>query len=120
MGDRISIQFKKGENRSAVLFSHWDGLHFKDEAEDYVRLLVMDNLRRSKDKNLIMTMPLDRLEPGTVMISFIPEIVYNGDRIQSNYYLPETVEDGDNSDNGHFMIDIDKIKKKCHGFLQTW
>ena len=112
VGDRISIQFKNGEDKSAVLFSHWDGLSLIAGAEDYVRTLVMDNIVRSKGKeNPLGIYPLDRLEPATVMVSFISEIIGSGNRITGNYYLPRNIEEGDNSDNGHFIIDIDKIEK---------
>jgi hypothetical protein len=29
-------------------------------------------------------------------------------RVQSDYYLEKDKEDGDNSDNGHFVIDLDR------------
>ena len=55
MGDRISIQFKKGNSLSVVLFSHWGGKLFLKDAQQYVREL--------KAETTGTIMPLDRLEP---------------------------------------------------------
>lgn len=109
MGDRISIEFRKDGTASGVLFSHWDGMAFKQAAEDYVRSLVFENLENKRGG----IEPLDRLEPDTVMVSFISEIIGKGKRIVSNYYLPPGVNHGDNSDNGHHVIDIDAIEADC-------
>ena len=56
--------------------------------------------------------PLDRLEPGTVMVDFIRWMAgrelagASWQRITSNFYLGKDSEDGDNSDNGHVEIDL--------------
>lgn len=112
MGDRISIQFKKGNDLSAVLFSHWDGMELKKQAENYIQQMVTEKITEFAENNQISgMMPLDRLEPETVMVSFVSEIIGQGKRIPSNYYMPDDIDHGDNSDNGHFIIDIDIIGK---------
>ena len=102
MGDRISISFKTGESESVVLFSHWGGMGFLGAAEDYAKDLVA-----SREGHM---MPLDRFEPGTVMIDFIRHITKRDERVESNLYLGATSGDGDNSDNGHFRINLPSLQ----------
>jgi len=109
MGDRISISFRKtlGENwveESPVLFSHWDGESLITEVYGYLDMLT--------EKRNNGGYPLDRLEPGTVMVDFIRHLTKDAERVKSNYYLGKTQNDGDNSDNGHRVIDLDKWEKK--------
>jgi hypothetical protein len=99
MGDRVSIQFAKGKEKSVVLFNHWGGMDFVYEAEEYARELMT----RAREKGQMM--PLYRLEPGTVMVDFISHYT-GGKTIESNLYLGRTSNDGDNSDNGHFVIEL--------------
>ena len=61
-------------------------------------------------------MPLDRLEPGTVLVDFIRWMAghelagADRQRITSNFYLGTDESDGDNSDNGHVFIDLTDTK----------
>ena len=110
MGDRISISFVNGAIQSPALFSHWGGTSFLEDVELYLNEL------REEISNLDHpnSLPLDRLEPGTVMVDFIrwmAERELRGDhikrlRITSDLYLGKDSEDGDNSDNGHVEIDL--------------
>jgi hypothetical protein len=102
MGDRVSISFRKGEEESVVLFSHWGGKRFVAAARGYVRELKTEAQREG------MTWPLFRLEPSTVMVDFIRMLTDGVTRVQSDYYLGRSPQDGDNSDNGHFVIDLDR------------
>lgn len=104
MGNRISIQFKNGNKESPVLFSHWGGKEFKQEAEDYVTELKGEIGMKNP---MVGTEPLDRLEPGTVMVDFIRQTTKNMDRVRSDLYLGKDENDGDNSDNGHHVIELD-------------
>jgi len=100
MGARVSIQFKNEEETSAVLFSHWGGDKFPEEAKEYVKELkeeVKDNKGSS---------PLDRLEPQIVMVDFIRDLTTGMKRSSSNLYLGINENDGDNSDYGHFIIEL--------------
>ena len=110
MGDRISISFVNGATQSPALFSHWGGTYFLEDVELYLNEL------REEISNLDHpnSLPLDRLEPGTVMVDFIrwmAERELRGDhikrlRITSALYLGKDSEDGDNSDKGHVEIDL--------------
>lgn len=118
MGDRASVSFSniptgfKGEpvegaerEFSPVLFSHWGGMDFVNEAYRYARELKA----RVKGKQFN---PLDRLEPGTVMVDFIRHITKGEEVIESNLYLGRTQDDGDNSDNGHHDIALDALGER--------
>lgn len=111
MGDRISIQFRKEHELSGILFSHWRGLDLKEIAENYIKKLVLSNIEKSNGKPLSGFDPLDRLEPATVMVSFISEEIGYGERITHDYYIPEDILGGDNSNNGHHIIEIDEISR---------
>lgn len=103
MGDRISIQFSDGSSESVYLFSHWDGEGLKEDVETYLDKLY-DDLK--KDKNLI-SYPLGRFEPGTVMMDFIRwKFQDQKERIDSNYYIEKEENHGDNSDNGNFVYTL--------------
>lgn len=79
MGDRASVSFAKNGRESVTLFSH---------------------LGRKRSGG----MPLDRLDPETVIVDFIRHMTHHMDRVESNYYLGRTADDGDNSNNGHKVI----------------
>ena len=98
MGDRISIQFVNGDMKSVVLFSHWGGKGFLTEAKRYAKDL--------KSKKSGCVMPLDRLEPQTVMVDFVRHITKDMDRVESDLYFGFDEGDGDNSDNGHHKINL--------------
>ena len=110
MGDRISISFVNGNRQSPAFFSHWGGTSLLDDVELYLNEL------REEISNLDHpnSLPLDRLEPGTVMVDFIRWIaeperrvdLTGRRRITSDFYLGKDSEDGDNSDNGHVEIDL--------------
>ena len=100
MGDRISIQFKNGNEKSVALFSHWGGSEFAETAREYVQELKAE----TKNNNIIN--PLDRLEPSTVMVDFIRHITKDKKRIESDLYLGKDENDGDNSDNGNVIIKL--------------
>ena len=64
MGDRVSIQFENNGMKSAVLFSHWDGLDLVGLATEYVRRLKADAVTDDTGG------PLNRLESDSVMFNF--------------------------------------------------
>ena len=99
MGDRASISFRKGKDESVTLFSHWGGKAFQDNAEKYIYQLKQ--LQKGK-----MVYPLERLEPATVMVDFIRSLTTGMDRVKSDLYLGRDSTDGDNSNNGHRIIDL--------------
>ena len=96
MGDRVSISFSDGRSESVALFSHWGGIEFAEKAKKYAQELVAE---RSGS-----IWPIDRFEPGTVMVDFIRYITDGEGRIESDLYLGKGEENGDNSDNGQHVI----------------
>jgi hypothetical protein len=103
MGDRISISFKNGEDESVALFSHWRGKDLLNDALQYLRDLKEEVKGKSCE-------PLERLEPGTVMVDFIRDLTKDEKRITSDLYLETDSSKGDNSDNGHFTIDLNTLR----------
>jgi hypothetical protein len=107
MGDRISIQFAcdfKHTNgsierlESPILFSHYDGKYFAISAQKFIKEIA-------SKKESQCSYPLDRCEPGTVMVAFIQWYLSSEDEvITNNYYLEKSTDDGDNDDNGHYVI----------------
>ncbi len=110
MGERVSIQFQKNNDiletptqKSVVLYSHWGYLDFPREALRYAIQLK----KRSGGRTMY---PLERLEVGVVMVDFIRHITQSESEIKSNYYLGKDENSGDNSDWGHWIIDLDDMK----------
>lgn len=102
MGNRISISFVNGEEESVAFFSHWDGEDLVANARTYLREL--DKYLDGKKE----VMPLDRLEPNTVMVDFVRWFTRNQGRVTNNYYFGKDSSDGDNSDNGHVRLYLKK------------
>ena len=110
MGDRVSISFRNvvgcGRGRqvqdSPVLFDHWGGFDRAIHARDYAQQLRDETGRRNT--------PLDRLEPGYILVDYLRELVtapdFEASGLQRCLYLGATVDNGDNSGNGHFTIDL--------------
>ena len=136
MGDRVSISFRKEEERwsspddkekiteeSPVLFHHWGGTDFPKFAFDWFKAL-----RKHLKKNHTGSDPLTRLEPRNLMVQFISHLrnhedlrYYSFNRKTKDFdtddelicysiYLGKDGSDGDNSDNGHYTIDVDAGK----------
>ena len=103
MGDRVSIQFQNGTDKSVVLFSHWGGMDEVALAKSYVRRLK-DQFKGSQ------VLPLERLEPDIVMVDYIAVNVSkhktSTGHVMSGYYLAVNSNEGDNYDNGHWIIDL--------------
>lgn len=103
MGDRISISFKKGEDESIALFSHWRGRSLLDEVQEYLDQLETTLKKRKSN----ICSPIDRMEPDTVIIDFIRWLTKGDDIISGDLYLGKDGTEGDNSDNGHFVFNLD-------------
>ena len=102
MGDRISIAFKNGNQTSVVLFNHWGGREFLQTVKQYYRELKQILSERKEG----VSYPIDRLEPCTVMVDFIRWLTKDELVIEGNFYLGKDESDGDNSDNGHWVFDL--------------
>jgi len=108
MGNRVSVSFINDGEESVALFNHWGGKEFVDKTIDYVK-----NLRRrvvTKKKHI--SDPISRLEPDTVMVDFIRAITANMSIVRDTLYLGKDSSAGDNSDAGHWVIDVIKVKAK--------
>ena len=119
MGDRVSISFMneidyihdKRREESVPLFNHWGGKDFPQYALNWVKKLKRE-VNEKKEGNI--STPYTRLEPQRVMVLFIADLqkdkqfadYTNQERITHSIYLGKDKNDGDNSDNGHFVIDI--------------
>ena len=113
MGDRISIQFVNNNDKSVVFFDHWAGRTLLEEAQDYIEEL------NAEIPDGRVSMLLDRREPSVVMMDFIAwRAIKHGfnpplRRIQGSWYLGVDENDGDNSDNGHWCIDVSGSSKEA-------
>lgn len=114
MGDRISIQFKNEAFASPYLFSHWDGTSLLDVVQEFLNELKEYCQKTDPEGSY----PLCRYEPETIMVAFIKYLHENNNREKrqyflGNYYLTKNENEGDNSDNGHYIVDLTtcKIKK---------
>lgn len=99
MGDRVSVSFKQGDEESVAFFSHWGGMSFVATAKKYAKDLIKKHEGET-------SYPLNRLEPRTVMVDFIRHVTKNQEAVQSDLYIGKDGEDGDNSDNGHHIIEL--------------
>ena len=106
MGNKVSIQFKNNEDKSVILFSHWMGMSLVKIAKTYLKDL--NKWLKKRNSNIID--PIQRKEPNTVMIDFIRFLTdfLQLTRIEGDLYLSVDENDGDNSNNGHHIIDLNK------------
>lgn len=124
MGDRISFKFaKKAEwdktgkkdDTSVVFFSHWSGRGMLGVVEDYIQQLQGILAQRNAEAPNYHA-PIDRKEPDTVMVDFIMWLGRQQDmdkqagHIEGDFYLGKDESDGDDSDNGHWVFDLDTMR----------
>ena len=131
MGDRVSLSFQqetewyvkrkkeKHLEQSPALFHHWGGTHFPKFAFQWFKKVKEKYGKNGGD-------PFTRMEPRNLMVQFIAHLRnhddlrydrhYNGEwstddeLLSYSIYLGKDSNDGDNSDNGHFTIDVDASK----------
>ena len=103
MGNRISFCFKNENERSVLFFSHWDGKELLVNVKKY---LIQLNEKIDNRVHKYISVPITRKEPNTVMVDFIKWFLKNEELVESNYYLGASEKDGDNTDNGNFVIDL--------------
>ena len=99
MGERGSITVGKEGwtfNRPPVLFRHWGGHH--DEMQELV-----DRLREALPPEGTGD-PYTRRDPDAVM-ALLVKLAVESDEFSA--YLGRAEHDGDNSDNGHYLLDLD-------------
>ena len=137
MGDRVSVSFRqkndwyvKGKkeeymDESPALFHHWGGTELPKVAFEWFKK-VKAELKTMKS---LGSDPFTRLEPRNLMVQLIGTLArekwdqYTTGLTKDNkgvtkhstwmthsMYLGKDGKDGDNSDNGHYTIDVDDCK----------
>ena len=130
MGDRVSISFKDNEENSVSLFHHWGGTHFPKYAFEWFKMLK-EQLKKETSKG---STPTTRFEPRTMMAQFVSHMgrskhfkenkgfgktngksdftkpIVSESELSHSVYFGKDSEDGDNSDNGHYTIDVNKCE----------
>jgi hypothetical protein len=102
MGDRISIQFEgEYEERSIVVFEHWAGKILINRVREWIGDV---NSRIPYKKDMSGRTPMERREPCYAICDFIAW--YYAKYPNNSLYLGATENDGDNSDNGHFIYNF--------------
>ena len=140
MGDRISVSFSltttyEGGNKapqswkqeSAILSSHWQGIRLVEMALSFVDTLQ----KKLQEEKCDGFNPLDRFEPDSVMFNLIRSIPSSKEDdydkmakyglISSDFRIVKSEDNTDNSDNGHYEIDLSNCPKNkkpkvfCYG-----
>jgi hypothetical protein len=136
MGDRVSISFKQKRDtyggptekivitdESPALFHHWGGTELPKVAFEWFKKV------KTEAKELGGSDPFTRLEPSNLMVQLIGTlarekwdqyttgltkdkkgITKHSTWMTHSMYLGKDSQDGDNSDNGHYTIDVDHCK----------
>ena len=133
MGDRVSISFRKKEEtyggpteakttleESPALFHHWGGTEFPKMAFDWLKMI------KTEIKDLKGSDPFTRLEPRNLKVQLRGTLAQekmapyktfrkgifkdHNQWMTHSIYLGKDSQDGDNSDNGHYTIDVDTGK----------
>jgi len=138
MGDRVSISFRQKEEtyggptekktrleESPALFHHWGGTELPKVAFEWFKN-VKEEIKTIKS---IGSDPFTRLEPRNLMVQLIGAlarekwdqyttgltkdkkgVTKHSTWMTHSMYLGKDGKDGDNSDNGHYTIDVDDCK----------
>ena len=136
MGDRVSISFRQKQERwdgpsdnkmvteeSPALFHHWGGTELPKVAFEWCKKV------KTEAKELGGSDPFTRLEPRNLMVQLIGTlarekwdqyttgltkdkkgVTKHSTWMTYSLYLGKDSQDGDNSDNGHYTIDVDTGK----------
>ena len=137
MGDRVSISFKQKQERwggpsdktevtdeSPALFHHWGGTDLPKVAFKWFKKVKAETKAMGQRSD-----PFTRLEPRNLMVQLIGTlarekwdqyttgltkdkkgITKHDTWMTYSMYLGKDGTDGDNSDNGHYTIDVDDCK----------
>jgi len=116
MGDRVSVQFKNGDTTSVVLFHHWGGMDFVEYTKKWVKNFQAHVMANWEHKN--HSTPITRCDVDNLMVQFVASLGrqakdYNFNQLVTHsIYLGKDERDGDNSDNGHHVIDVRDLGKE--------
>jgi len=121
MGDRVSISFIDGNgDESIALFNHWGGEEFPHFALNWFKDFKDRNRAQNNwsdpitrhEARVMMTQFLDFIGRNKIDRQFkrggeIGKIETDENLLSSSYYFGKDKHDGDNSDNGHYVIHTD-------------
>ena len=130
MGDRVSVSFRKKEEtfggptdkktrleESPALFHHWGGTELPKVAFEWFKKVKVETEAMGRISD-----PFTRLEPRNLMVQLIGTLARekwdqystgtgkHDTWMTHSIYLGKDSQDGDNSDNGHYTIDVDACK----------
>ena len=137
MGDRVSISFRQKQERwggpsdktevtdeSPALFHHWGGTDLPKVAFKWFKKVKAETKAMGQRSD-----PFTRLEPRNLMVQLIGTLARekwdqyttgltkdkkgltkHSTWMTHSIYLGKDGQDGDNSDNGHYTIDVDTGK----------
>ena len=137
MGDRVSISFRQKQepygapsaktevtDESPALFHHWGGTELPKVAFEWFKKVKAETKAMGQRSD-----PFTRLEPRNLMVQLIGTlarekwdqyttgltkdkkgITKHDTWMTYSMYLGKDGTDGDNSDNGHYTIDVDDCK----------
>jgi len=130
MGDRVSVSFKQNvkmynakkqkeqeyREESPALFHHWGGTELPKVAFEWFKKVKIAASKIGGSD------PFTRLEPRNLMVQLIGTLARekwdqystgtgkHDTWMTHSLYLGKDSADGDNSDNGHYTIDVDESK----------
>ena len=130
MGDRVSVSFKQNvkmynakkqkeqeyREESPALFHHWGGTELPKVAFEWFKKVKIAASKIGGSD------PFTRLEPRNLMVQLIGTLARekwdqystgtgkHDTWMTHSMYLGKDENDGDNSDNGHYTIDVDTGK----------
>ena len=137
MGDRVSISFRQKQEswdgpsdnkmvteESPALFHHWGGTELPKVAFEWFKKVKAETKAMGQRSD-----PFTRLEPRNLMVQLIgtlarekwdqyslgltkdeKKLMKHDTWMTCSMYQGKDSQDGDNSDNGHYTIDVDQCK----------
>ena len=142
MGDRVSISFKdKNDEESIAIFHHWGGTQFPKVALEWFKEFK-ESVNLTAKKNV--SCPITRFDSNNTAVQFISWLgknghyrqccgfekdekgksiyfmpIYNDEQLSHSIYFGKDKNDGDNSDNGHYVINThdDKMQDDQGQFI---
>ena len=142
MGDRVSISFKDNDGGESIsIFHHWGGTEFPKVALEWFKGFKKDINSTAKENS---SDPTTRFEARNIMAQFLQWIgknnhyreisgfekdengkaiydkpTYRDEQLSHSIYFGKNKNDGDNSDNGHYVINThdDKMQDDKGQFI---
>jgi hypothetical protein len=99
MGERASFQFEKDGDKSVIFYDHWGNMDLIENVRAFV-----NELNRISPYHEDNSGPLDRREPGIMMVNFVVSYVGQGLH-KSSYDLLDSNTKMEGNDHGHHVVD---------------